>query len=155
MLQRIQSVYLLLATVAVLAMFVLPIAHNVDIGGAATTFKIDGMYQDVAGHLTRTTSFLALTIVAVVLAIIPLLIMFRYRDRKQQIALCYAWMLALIGFYFWMTQTVKGLADASTFKFNNFYYGAIMPSVAIIFVLMAIKAIRSDDKLVKSADRLR
>ncbi len=155
MLQRIQTVYLFLATVAILAMFILPIAHNVNIGGIATTFKIDGEYQDIGGHLSRIVSFLALTIVCVVLAIIPVLIAFRYGDRKQQIALCYSWMLALIGFYFWMTQTVKGLADASTFKVDNFYFGAIMPSVAIVFVLLAIKAIKNDEKLVKSADRLR
>jgi hypothetical protein len=155
MLQRVQSIYLFLATLAILAMFILPIAHNVNIGGVSTTFKIDGMYQDVAGHLTRTTSFLALTIVCIVIAIIPLLIAFRYNDRKQQIALCYGWMLALIGFYFWMTQTVKSFADASTFKVENFYFGAIMPSVAIVFVLMAIKGMKNDEKLIKSADRLR
>jgi cytochrome bd-type quinol oxidase subunit 2 len=155
MLQRAQSVYLFLATLTILAMFVLPIAHNVNINGVSTTFKIDGMYQDVAGHLARTVSFLALTIVCVVLAIIPLLIAFRYQDRKQQIALCYSWMLAFIGFCFWMTQTVKGFADPSTFKFDNFYYGAALPSAALAFVLLAIKGIKNDEKLVKSADRLR
>jgi hypothetical protein len=155
MLQRIQSVYLFLAALALSAMFILPIAHNVYIGTTPKTFKVDGMYEDVAGHLTRTVSFLSLTIITILLMVIAIVIMFRYSDRKQQLALSYGLILALIGFSFWMTQTVKEMAQGITFKLTDFYYGALMPTVAIIFVLMAIKAIKNDEKLIKSADRLR
>jgi hypothetical protein len=155
MLQRIQSVYLFIATLALLAMFYVPIAHNVYIGTTPKTFKIDGMYEDIGGHLMRTTSFISLTIVCILMALIPLIIIFRYRDRKQQIALSYGFILALIGFSFWMTQTVKTMAEGIEFKVENFYFGVVMPTVAIAFTLLAIKCIKDDEKLVKSADRLR
>jgi FtsH-binding integral membrane protein len=155
MLQRIQSIYLLIATLVILSLFFFPLAHDVNINNVLTTFKIDGMYKVEGAQLTRTTSFLALTIVCVVMAIIPLVIMFRFKERKQQIALSYGFILVLIGFSFWMTQTVKTLSEGATFSTNNYGIGALMPTVAIIFTLLAIKGMKNDEKLVKSADRLR
>jgi glucan phosphoethanolaminetransferase (alkaline phosphatase superfamily) len=155
MLQRIQSIYLLLASVAILALFFFPLAHDVNVNTVLTTFKVDGMYNVESGKLIRTTSFLALTIVTVVMAIIPLIIVFRYKERKQQIALAYGFILVLIGFSFWMTQTVKTMSEGTLFRTENYGIGALMPTVAIIFTLLAVKGIKNDEKLVKSADRLR
>ncbi|WP_295654825.1 DUF4293 domain-containing protein [uncultured Mucilaginibacter sp.] len=155
MIQRIQSTYLFLAALAVFALFFLPLAHHLYIGNTETTFKVDGQYQDMGGQLVRTVSFLPMTIVCVILGLLPIIIIFRYKERGQQIALCYGLILALIGFSFWMTQTVKQLSEGVVFKVENYSYGVLMPSVSIIFVLLAIKNIRNDEKLVKSADRLR
>jgi len=155
MIQRIQSIYLFLATVAILALFVFPLAHNLYIGNTLTTFKIDGEYAVNGATITRVTSFLMMTIVCVIMAIIPLFILMRYKERKQQIALSYGFILALIGFSLWMTNTIKGFTDGVTFRTDNYGIGALLPSVAIIFMLLAIRSIKNDEKLVKSADRLR
>jgi hypothetical protein len=155
MIQRIQSVWLLLASLAIFALFFFPIAHGVYIGGSAKTIKVDGIYEDINGQLLRTVSFLALTIATIVIGILPLIIIFLYKDRKLQIALGYSFMLVLVGFSFWMSQTVKGIAEGVTFGTNNMGIGIFLSSVSIVFVLLAIKSIKNDEKLIKSADRLR
>ncbi|MEO6524480.1 MAG: DUF4293 domain-containing protein [Mucilaginibacter sp.] len=155
MIQRIQSVWLLLASLAIFALFFFPIAHGVYIGGSVKTIKVDGIYEDINGQLLRTVSFLALTIATIVIGILPLIIIFLYKNRKQQIALGYSFMLVLVGFSFWMSQTVKGIAEGITFGTNNMGIGIFLSSVSIVFVLLAIRAIKSDEKLIKSADRLR
>ena len=155
MIQRIQSVWLLLASLAIFALFFFPIAHGVYIGGSAKTIKVDGIYEDINGQLLRTVSFLALTVATIVIGILPLIIIFLYKNRKQQIALSYSFMLVLVGFSFWMSQTVKGIAEGVTFGTNNAGIGIFLSSVSIVFTLLAIRGIKNDEKLIKSADRLR
>ncbi|RKR85719.1 uncharacterized protein DUF4293 [Mucilaginibacter gracilis] len=155
MIQRLQSVWLLLASLAMFALFLFPIAHNVYIGATPKTIKVSGIYEDVAGQMQRTTSFLALTIVTIVMGIIPLIILFRYKDRKQQMALCYGLIFVLIGFSFWMSQTVQIYVEMAHVRAENFGIGALLTSISIVCVLGAIRGIKNDEKLVKSADRLR
>ena len=155
MIQRPQSIYLLLASLAIFALFLLPLAHNLYIGNMLTTIKVDGMYRVDGTTLTRYTSFLALTIMCIVMALVPLIIIFRYKNRKQQIAFCYGFMLALIGYSFWLSQTVKQVTMGINFRTDNYGIGILMPTTAIVFMLFAIKGIRNDEKLIKSADRLR
>lgn len=155
MIQRLQSVWLLLASLAIFALFIFPIAHNVYVGATPKTIFIQGVYQDLGGQLARTTSFLALTIVTVVMGILPLIILLLYKNRKQQIALSYSFILVIIGYSFWMSQTVQSVTDGFILHANNYGYGMILTSVSIVFMLLAIKGIKNDEKLVKSADRLR
>ena len=155
MIQRVQSIYLFCAGLAIFALFLFPIAHHVYVGTSPKTIKIDGIYENVGTQLVRSTSFLALTIVTIVVGIIPLVILFLYKNRKQQIALSYGLILALFGFSYWMSETVKGHLDGVMLKFENFGIGAALTSVSIVFLLLAVKAIQRDEKLIKSADRLR
>ena len=155
MIQRLQSIYLFLASLAVLALFIFPIAHNVYIGPTPKTIKVTGIYQDVAGQMVRSESFLALTIVTIIMAILPLIILLMFKNRKQQMALCYGLIFAMIGFSFWMSQTVHDIVEAARIRTENYGIGALLTSVSIIFLLLAIRGIKNDEKLVKSADRLR
>jgi len=129
--------------------------HNVIIDGVSKTIKIDGVYQDAGGQLVRSTSFLALTIVTVILAILPLVVIFRYKKLNQQIALCYSLILVIIGYSFWMSQTVQQFMNGQQITTNNWGIGMLLSSISIVFLLLAAKAIRRDEKLLKSADRLR
>jgi predicted permease len=155
MIQRLQSLYLLLASLAIFALFIFPIAHNVYIGAIPKTIKVTGIYEDIAGQMQRTVSFLALTIVTVIMGILPLIILMRYKNRKQQMALCWSFIFVLFGFSFWMSQTVQNVIESAAIRTENFGIGALLSSISIVFVLLAIKGIKNDEKLVKSADRLR
>ena len=155
MLQRIQSIYLLLASLAIFALFLFPLAHNVYISNKPVTIAATGIYEDVNGQQVQTQSFLALTIVTVIIALVPLVIIFLYKNRKQQIALCYSALLVIIAFSYWMAQTVKGKMGAIQLDTHNWGIGLFASSASIIFISLAISAIKRDDKLVKSADRLR
>jgi hypothetical protein len=156
MIQRIQSVYLFLATLVLLGLYVFPLVHNVNINGTISSISIQGVYQDLVDARQYTVEFIAVKILAAPVAILPTLIIFFYKKRKQQIALCYSAILVIIGFSFWLAQTVKGVtADGLQLEFANMGIGMFLSSLAIILVILALKSIQRDEKLVRSADRLR
>ena len=155
MLQRIQSIYLLLAGLAIYALFLFPFVHNVYVDGKPLTISVTGVFQDVNGQQVHTQFFTALTAAAAIIGLIPLVIIFLYKNRKQQIALCYSAILVIFGFSFWMAQAVKGVMGSVEIDTHNWGIGLLLSSVSILFIVFALKAIQRDEKLVKSADRLR
>jgi len=155
MLQRIQSIYLLLASLAMYALFLFPLVHNVQVDGKWLTIMVTGVFQDVNGVMTHTQFFPALTGATAVIGLIPLIIIFLYKNRKQQVALCYSTMLVVVGLTFWMAQSVKPIMGGAQIDTHNWGIGLLLSSISMIFLVMAIRGIQRDEKLVKSADRLR
>jgi hypothetical protein len=156
MLQRIQSVYLLFAGLVLLALFFFPLAHNVYIADKPSSIMVTGIYQDVNGVQQHTTTFTALTAMTGIVAIIPLIIIFLFKNRKQQVALCYSCILVLIGYSYWMAQTVKNaVGDSVQLDTKTMGIGLFLTSLSIVLLILATKSIQRDEKLVKSADRLR
>jgi hypothetical protein len=155
MLQRIQSIYLLLAGLALAALFFFPLVHNVYVDSKPLTIMVTGVYEDVNGQLTHTQFFTALTGATAIAALLPLAVIFGYKNRKQQINLCYAAMLLIIGYSYWTSQSVKTIVGDADLTLSNFGIGIILLSVSLLLIVLAQKAIQRDEKLVKSADRLR
>ena len=155
MLQRIQSIYLLLAALAIAALFIFPLINNVYVDGQLSTIKITGVYQDVNGQQQNVKPFTALSVLTGFVTVLPLVIIFLYNNRTLQKNVCYVAMLILIGFSFWVSQTAKDVIGDAIIGIGNYGIGVILLSLSILFVLLAQKAIQRDDKLVKSADRLR
>ncbi len=155
MIQRIQSIYLLLAGILIFALYLFPLAHNVELNGILTTIKVTGLYQVVNGQETHTEVFVALTAVTAIIGLIPLIVIFLYKNRKKQITFCYSAILVIIGYSFWMAQTVKGVTGGITIGTNNMGIGLFLSSLSIVMLIFAAKAIQRDEKLVRSADRLR
>ncbi len=155
MLQRIQSIYLLLAGLALAALFFFPLVHNVYVNSKPVTIMITGVYEDVNGQLTHTQFFTALTAATAIAALLPLGVIFGYKNRKQQINLCYVVMLIIIGYSYWTSQSVKAIVGNADLTLSNFGIGIVLISVSLLLIVLAQKAIQRDEKLVKSADRLR
>lgn len=155
MLQRIQSIYLLFASIVLFALFLFPLAHNIFVDGKLVNVSVTGVYEIVNGQDKQVQPFLPLTIITVIAALIPLVVIFLYKNRKQQVALCYSAILVLIGYSFWMSQTVKKVVGPITLEYRNMGIGLFLTSLSIILIIFAVKAIQRDENLVKSADRLR
>lgn len=155
MLQRVQSIYLLLSSLALYALFLFPFAHNVYLQGKPSAIMVTGIFQDVNGQQANIQFFVALTIATAIIGLLPLVIIFLYKNRKQQIALCYGVILVIIGYSFWMAQTVKNVMGSIQLDTHNWGIGLFLTSISLLFLIFAVKAIQRDEKLVKSADRLR
>jgi hypothetical protein len=155
MLQRIQSIYLLLAALALYALFLFPLVHNVYVDGKALTISVTGVFQDVNGQMAHTQFFVALTVATALIGLIPLAIIFMFKNRKQQIALCWSAILVIIGYSFWMAQAVKQIMGSIQIDTHNWGIGLLLSSISIVLLILALKAVQRDEKLVKSADRLR
>jgi len=155
MLQRILSIYLLLAGLAIFGLFLFPLVHNVYIDDKPVSIMVTGVFQDINGHQVHTQFFVALTAATAIAGLIPLIIIFLYKNRKQQIALCYSAILVIIGYSFWMAQEAKKVMGSIQIDAHNWGIGLILSSISILLIIFALKAIQRDEKLVKSADRLR
>jgi hypothetical protein len=159
MLQRIQTIYLLLASLVIFALYLFPLVHNVYVSGTPInlpiSISITGTFINVAGQQKMLEHFVALSAVTAIIGLIPLVIIFRYKNRKQQIALCYSTILVIIGYSFWIAQSAKAAVNGMQLQFDNYGIGMLLCPLAIVLMIGAIRSIQRDEKLVKSADRLR
>jgi hypothetical protein len=139
MIQRIQTIYLALATLLQGLLFVFPFANAEKTSEGAF---IDGDLDlfDNAGLMSTDVAALALT----------LLCIFMFNNRKMQLNLTFIGMVlsvALIGiaaFFAFGTGVAASLG-----------IGLFLPPIAAVMYYLAYKGIKSDDELVKSSNRLR
>lgn len=146
MIQRIQSIYLLLAAAAAFALFALAFVNVSGATGEIAAFQ-DGDF-DINDNMV-------LKIMAIVCGAMALLNIFLFNNRKLQLNIGKLVMLlnvVLAGLAaFFLYQTMGG---ASIDVAPNGGFG--MPILAAIFTFLANRSINKDEKLVKSAyNRLR
>jgi len=159
MIQRIQTIWLLLASVTILALFLFPYVQYFDTDGIAMALKVNGTLNSTGGQNQLTTSFLFIlqTIATVCLGILPFVAIFSYKNRKKQVNLLLLTLFLTLLFAIWLYFTANSaiLAVNKILGMENIGIGALLLPVYIIFLLLAIKGINRDSKLIKSADRLR
>ena len=158
MIQRIQSLYLLVVAVACVLLFFFPMIEYISPGG---TFKLfaTGMrsYSDVPGILFFWQTFPLIILVTGSFAL-SVITIFLFRKRKLQFqlvnvnVLINVLMIALVFLVyskFFEHRLVGGGIQAS------YQFGMYIPLISLVFLVLASRAIRKDEALVKSSDRLR
>jgi glucan phosphoethanolaminetransferase (alkaline phosphatase superfamily) len=158
MLQRIQTLFLLIMTVAMVAMFFVPIAVTIS-PDTPETVTLNAFYltwenTETGEILTKPTwyiSVLALLAIAVTSYSIT-----RWDNRLTQMKLGLLNSLLIAGIvglnaYF----ATKGKALIASNPPANFTLGFFLPVIALLFNSLANRFIRRDEKLVRDADRLR
>ena len=156
MLQRIQTLYLLIVVVAMSLTLFLPSMHAISPEGidyALSTLR--GFYPVEQGgfHLNGVTMWL--TITNVVILLIALFTIFMYKWRIIQIRFSIFNMVLLIGYYaiFFFTRYV--ILQQNTMDSTTFSWPIILPLISAILTYLALRAIGKDEALVRSLDRLR
>jgi peptidoglycan/LPS O-acetylase OafA/YrhL len=141
MIQRIQSIWLLLAGVAGLLTYKLPLWQ--------------GKLQDGSVKKFMGPESLLLFTLIVVTSILALVTIFLFKNRSQQKGLALIGALLSIAIvaleFFLVEEYMKGLNLAE----NSCQIGAILPVLMVVLFFMARGGIVKDEKLVKSLDRLR
>ncbi|HEY9534914.1 MAG TPA: DUF4293 domain-containing protein [Mucilaginibacter sp.] len=155
MIQRVQTLYLLFAGLVIAGLFVFPLVHGVYVNGQPETITVTGVFKDVNGQPAHTETFIPLIIATVFVALLPLSVIFFYKNRRRQINLCYGLMLVIIAYSYWVSQTVKNAIDGAYLNMSNYGIGIILLSLSLLLIVIAQKSIQKDEKLVRSADRLR
>ena len=137
MLQRIQTIYLLLAFIATGVLpFFIPLWTMND--GKEFLFMQNQVYVGLLGLSTT------LTLVSIV----------SYKKRQNQFVMGRLNMilnLILLGLFVYRSLNVSGETPVVSEK----GIGMFLPIVAIVLLVLANKAIKKDEDLVKSVDRLR
>lgn len=157
MIQRIQTIWLLLASVVILGLFMFPYLNYTDLVGLGKKLLVTGEYSAVNNETVKQNSFTLQMIATIVTALMPFITIFQFKNRKLQIKLIYVTIVLIVLLGVWMYFTSSATLDliSQSFGANNIGVGFFLLPVAIIFLAMAIGGIRKDEKLIKSADRLR
>ncbi|MBL0355670.1 MAG: DUF4293 family protein [Chitinophagaceae bacterium] len=137
MLQRLQTIWLLLAGLAALATLKLP--------SYAIAAEVNLQYDELNG-LNAGLPVLLVTIAIGVLAFITIGL---YKNRTTQLRLCVAGIMLealLIFLYYRQTTTfIKGTPSVYS----------ILHMCIVLFFVLAARGINKDEKLIKDSDRLR
>lgn len=155
MIQRIQSVYLLLTTVLSVLFLSGNMVKFTDASGNIIGMTIGGVLQYHTGSGSENAgSLLPLVILVLLTAAISFLTIFLFRNRKLQIRLTAV--ALLLSFLVILAASVY-----ATFVMREFDAEIIwsikmtLPVLMVLFLFLAYRGIRKDDELVKSYDRLR
>jgi len=157
MIQRIQTIWLFLSSGSLLLLFLFPYFQYFDDFGVAMAVKVTGIYQGMADGVIQTEPFIFQTIATVLTALIPLIIIFYYKDRSRQLKISYIGIviLALMGIWFYSTAKEAISVVNQSFQLGNIGIGALLIPLSLLFLILAVRGIRKDEKLIKSVDRLR
>lgn len=150
MLQRIQSVYLILAAAAMLISVTLPLA-SFYFNTEEVLFEAMGIYLN--GELTDSTW--GLFVIGLMSSIAALITIFLYKNRILQIRLSIFNIVLMIGFYLYLGFIMYKVYPVENLDFSKVGFGAIMPIVSIILTILAIRKIGADEALIRSLNRLR
>jgi len=153
MIQRIQTLYLLISVVVINLLFLLPINEltNSEHILRFTIFGISEIVLDKSELIIETMPLLVLTSFS---ALSLFFSIFLFKNRRLQTRLVVYSIVVLIGL---QTLFIFYLYKITTLNQTNFSFspGLFLPIVAAFIAFLAFRAIRKDDELVKSADRIR
>ena len=148
MIQRIQSVYLLLVTILLVVAICMPVGQFIGADGVtAHVFKPLGVAL-ADGGFQSTWGLFGILLLS---ALVAFCTIFLFRNRMLQIRMTIFSSILLIGYYIAFC-VLKGDLDAMTFQLG---WALCLPVVAIILNYLAFRAIYKDEVMVKAADRLR
>lgn len=150
MLQRIQTLFLLLAAAAMLVASATPLAFFM-YEGDKVIFEAMGIYLN--GTINDFTW--GLFVVGMVSSVLSLITVFLYKQRMLQIRLSVFNLVLMIGFYLYFGFVIYKMLPVETLEFQKVGVGIIMPLIALILTILAIRNIGADEALVRSLNRLR
>ncbi|MFT4062717.1 MAG: DUF4293 domain-containing protein [Edaphocola sp.] len=142
MIQRIQSVWLLLAALAMAAVFYFDL------------YKFTGATS--APPLSIGENFLGIVLAALGIGL-SLFAIFRFKNRKGQLGFVWLDILVALALQVWLFMDVNTKVNKPELANvpGHYWFGLFMPLIAVLLLFFARAGIAKDEKLVKSLDRLR
>ncbi len=136
MIQRIQTIWLLLAAAA-------------SFGSLKLSFYSGKKDTVLFEQLSGSTGGFLLLVLSVAVALLAVVSIFLFKNRKLQMRLALAGLLLqLVVLFLYIQQT-------ALFIEGNYTLTSVFSFVVPVFFILAVLGIRKDEKLIKSMDRLR
>ena len=157
MIQRIQTIFLAIVVILGIAFSFLPIlGFSYDtseyIMNAYKTVAVDDVNNVVAKNM-------GVGVMQGLVILVALLTIFLFKKRSLQMKLSKLNILLIalqISAVVVYSDTVRtGMGESPDHYVMSFKFGAVLPVISLILTYLAIRFIKKDDKLVRSADRLR
>lgn len=170
MIQRKQTVYLFFAAVIMLVTFFVPLATFIGEQNSLKLYlyKVEGLVPGIETGLSPYFILPLLTSVGLIV-ILSFLTIFLYKNRRVQLILVrFMLLLVLVYFslyFFYYIDVLENLSGGlASYDYGISIPGSLIQIPVVVFVLplvtsillfMASRGIINDERLIKSADRLR
>lgn len=159
MIQRIQTLYLLLATVFTGLLLFVPLATS-DVSGMHIDLTAWGVYVTELTNnavINEVVTFPWFGILLTVTTLLPFVTIFLYKKRKVQMLLCIIEIVLLIisaGMLIYLQRIDLPIAEMPQPKFVMLSQSGLL-LLSIVSVWIARRRIAKDEALVRSLDRIR
>lgn len=152
--QRIQSIYLLIAAVA-MGIFTFCPLGQITTAEYTMLFNSWGMFSEgeaTSAVATFELPTIYLTLISAIAFLLPLVDIFLYKNMPLQKRVCAIALLLTVG-----AASVAGILGYTAIEGSSVAWSSVVcaPIVAIIFLLLAWRGISSDQRKLRSYDRIR
>jgi len=145
MIQRIQSIFLLLSGIAFFSLFMVPFATS--------DVVIPQLFNDLVYNIQDSPILLGLCILGGLISIVAI---FLYNNRPLQLKMTYVATVfsILLPLVVILLIYNEGTSGANADKIDD-KLGIYLPFVSLVFSILAARSIGKDENTVRSMDRLR
>lgn len=150
MIQRIQTLFLIVSTAILSLLYIFPLTEFSDDNSQIFNFSVFGIFADNE-EIISTIPLLILLSIVVLLSLISI---FAFKNRSLQMRLSVFNILVLIGFIGMFAFYIFNTTDSINANIHYTIF-SVMPVISIILIYLAYRAIKRDEELVRSADRIR
>jgi hypothetical protein len=136
MLQRIQTIWLLLAALCAFL-------------GLKFPFYVGTNKEGIPSYILKGTENIPLILVTTAVGVVAFITIFLYKNRKLQLRLCIAGILleALVIFLYY--------SKLKDFMAGTYALTAVIQAGILLFLFLAARGISNDEKIIKESNRLR
>jgi len=155
MIQRIQTLFLLMTTVLPLLFLKLKFIAFTDNDGISYFMRLNGLFSSAYDQpVTLIRQILPVSIPVLMIPLLSLISVFLFRKRKLQMN--FALLLILLSAVSVITLTIYSFLTIREFHAKIVPgFMMIVPLLLLIFSILAFRSIKKDEDLVRSYDRLR
>ena len=162
MIQRRQTIYMLLAAILSALLFFMPLV-SFNANDNIMKFTIFGIQNSIESVSLSTDYTWPLVVLTILMTLAPLVTIFLYKKRELQVRLCRLNMLTNIIFVGLVFIYYESDILSVIFAVENdiyildvaYFIGMAFPLVNLVLEILAIRGIKKDIELLKSIDRLR
>lgn len=156
MIQRIQSLFLFLVFISCILSFFFPMASFWNEEGSYS-FYITGLRALSPDETTLRTNAIPLIVLTAIIGLMAIIIIFFHKNRVLQLQILrFGIMLSIVNIiliFFFYIPAIERLTSAEADYTSDL--GIYFPLICLVFLYLANRYIRKDEKTIRSADRLR
>lgn len=154
MLQRIQTVYLLVIVVLMGAMMFLPLVA-LQLGSELYSLGVFGVSETGSSQPELIYPVWGLFVLTAIITLLAVATIFLYKNRIRQIRICIFNAILLIGFYGFFAFLIYMMKQEINELSVHVRIALSFPLISLILDYLAIRNIGADEVLVRSVERLR
>ncbi len=153
MIQRKQTVFLLVSLILTSVLFFIPIANICDNNSDIYIYNVFGI-RLLSDNNELITSTYPILILIILTALLLLTSIFLYKKRLLQLRLCFLSIILSLGIYglgFFYIYKLTSVFETTI----HYSFSVVIPLISIVFIYFAMRAIKKDELLIRSLDRIR